>query len=424
MTKLLNDEPVPFFSELFVSPLSELRVVPSEAGAAPLVINLASKADREALLAKLAGGENVEVMLDAVTYIQRDTPNRNYVRFSKGKLSKIAKSFAGNVVLFDHDQRHVASRVGTIVNSKVEKSDGETRFVQTLHITDPRAVEGLLRGTLDRFSIGWLPTGPITCSIHGTPLFRECDCWPGDEVKGKVAEAEFTDADGIEVSFVNVPAVVGTGIENVRAALAAHCGGLPPRSKKMDPIKAMLGLPQTATEEEVLAALKAREDKLTQLSSAQAAAETQLAAAREGRKDSIIEQLYAEGKLAIERTHDGKRKVSEAETALRALDVDQLATLAKHMPKVVGVELGVPQSHAPAAPEVRRAAGTYADNPHLADMLDQVGLSMEDVERFGPHHRTLQKSKDQPVPRSLRNVFKSSSDFSRKVIDVSSLARA
>jgi hypothetical protein len=423
---MTQPEMPPFQSELFVHSLTELRVPPSVAGGVERIVSLSDRASREELLGKLAAGEVVEAILDIVAYVQRETPNRNFVRFKKGQLSKIAKSFKGNVVLFDHDQRHVSSRVGTILASKAEKTDEGTAFMQTLHITDPRAVEGLLRGTLDRFSIGWLSTGPIVCSIHGTPLFRECDCWPGDEVKGRVAEAEFTDADGIEVSFVNVPAVVGTGIDNVRAALEAHCGGPPPRSKKMDPkmIKAMLGLPQTATEDEVLAALGEREAQLKKLGEAQAVTERQLATEREQRKETLIEQLYAEGKLEVQRGPDGKRRQTEAELALRELDVDMLAKLAKAMPRVVSVDPAVRQSDARPAPTVARAGGSYADNPYLEDCLEQVGLSLSDVEKFGPHHRKLQADKDRPVPKSLAGVFKTSNDFSRKVIEVSALARA
>ena len=192
----------------------------------------------------------------------------------------------------------------------------------------------------------------------------------------------------------------------------------------MDPIKTMLGLPQSATDEEVLAAMKERDDKLARLSATVEQNERQLATAREQRKDSIIESLYSDGKLAVERGPDGKRKVTEAETALRALDVDALAALAKAMPKVVSVELGAPQSSTKPAPERQLAGGSYADNPYLADALEQVGLSMSDVEAYGPHHRKLQASKDRPVPASLSKVFKTSADFSRKFIDVSSLARA
>jgi phage head maturation protease len=158
--------------------------------------------------------------VDAVTYVQREAPNRNFVRFQPGILQTLAKGGAGIPVLRDHDQRSVLSRAGTVTKSVARHTDaGEWEFHQTLRLVKPWAIEGVSDGTLDRFSIGWSPTGPVICSKHDSEIFTGCHCWPGDEVDGDVIEWVFTAAELVEVSFVNVPAVVGTGPSAIRESL-------------------------------------------------------------------------------------------------------------------------------------------------------------------------------------------------------------
>ena len=66
-------------------------------------------------------------------------------------------------------------------------------------ITLAWAVEGVLDGTIDRFSIGWHPTARVLCSVHKKALRGKdgCWCWPGQEVEGEVVEAIFGAADGV-----------------------------------------------------------------------------------------------------------------------------------------------------------------------------------------------------------------------------------
>ncbi|MDX2092502.1 MAG: hypothetical protein SFX73_31855 [Kofleriaceae bacterium] len=44
-------------------------------------------------------------------------------------------------------------------------------------------------------------------------------------------------------------------------------------------------------------------------------------------------------------------------------------------------------------------------NPYLADMLAACGLTLEDVEQFGPQNRAGYDHRRQAVPRHLAKVF-------------------
>jgi len=229
-------------------------------------------ADRAKLIAAIRAGEHVELEFSAITYRQRDgKPNRNYVRFRPSKLPKVAKTGRGTPFLLDHRQYSVGARVGTVLESRTvtsvegaELAEGEIAFRQRILVVKPEAVIGVLDGTIDRFSIGWHATGEVVCSIHGGLARRECACRGGDEVEvdgvTRIAEYEFTDAELVEVSAVNVPAVVGTGIEEVRAALAAEIAEINHHHRStpmtLNPrIAAVLRLAPAATEQELVAAV-------------------------------------------------------------------------------------------------------------------------------------------------------------------------
>jgi hypothetical protein len=91
---------------------------------------------------------------------------------------------------------------------------------------------------------------------------------------GTVVEWVFSDAELVESSAVNVPAVVGTGIAEFRAALSAHFDQQPgqpsqtekPEEKQMAAFKsllAVLSLSAEASEEAAIAAVeKLRADKI------------------------------------------------------------------------------------------------------------------------------------------------------------------
>lgn len=246
---------------------------------------------RGELLAKLGAGELVEVEIDFLAYEQMPGKlNRKAVRFRDGALVALGRSGRGTPFLRDHAQRDLEARAGTVIASVTEKvGDGHYQIRQTARVTAPWAVEALLRGNLDRFSIGWNPTGDVLCSACNKPVYSVCYHYPGDrlreqEVDGAkklvrdragsiVVEWVFTDAELVETSAVNVPAVPSTQIEGIRAALCAldsvSGGDSPPEEKVMEKLKvalvALLGLAATASDDEVITAVKTKGDKLNAL---------------------------------------------------------------------------------------------------------------------------------------------------------------
>ncbi len=333
------------------------------------IVALATKQDRLAMLERVRGGEAIELEIEARTFIQRDTPNRNFVRFKKGRLRSIAKSGAGTPFLKDHQQGSLDARGGVVTASRaVKNAAGETEFLQTITLTEEWAVLGVLTGKIDRFSIGFIPKGPVTFRHNGKEIgdgFPEH--FPGDELEdGTLVEWVFADAELIESSAVNVPAVTGTGIGSVselesqisfRAALAAHFGGFSPQTKteekrEMKELMTRLGLTADASEASALAAIEKIEQAVDGLQKGKDAAELELKAEREAHErtseklsvfeeaadaaeetalDTKIEALYASGKLVRKNGKD-----DEMEETLRELDDDARE-------RVVARMSGVPQ---------------------------------------------------------------------------------
>jgi phage head maturation protease len=378
---------------------------------------------RNAILAKLAKGETVaELEADIVGFRQAPgVMNRNFMRLADKKkvLRATATSGRGMPFLANHDHRRIESRMGTIAKSGAVFEGDEVLFVQTLKVVTPTGIEGFLRGTIDRFSVGWAATGPVNCSICETPVFEECWHLPGQEVKlgddanSEVAVCEwvFTEADLIEVSAVNVPAVLGTGIREVRAALS-RANNPPARPAKQETgmnheqTCAMLGLPASTTEDELkkhlakLAADSARvnelESQTAQLKADQAVREAQEQAIQVERR---IQDLKTEGKLSA-----NGGKVESALRAMAAADFSTFTAYCDQMPVIIPVgtqavqpgqpSFGVSPNSAPTD-GVNTPPGTVpgpsgqlmvdaAANPFLGGILRALNLTADDVAKYGP----------------------------------------
>lgn len=246
-----------------------------------------SAEQRDALLAKAVAGEYVELEIDILAYEQQTgVRNRNSVRFRDGAMMALGRSGRGTPFLRDHNQGSVLSRGGTILESDTKKLDeGHYQIVQTVKLTAPWAVELALRELLDSASIGWRPTGPILCSVCDEPVFSVCWHFPGDDLSEKEAKAlgvdpativewVYTDAELRETSGVNVGGVPTARIQGIRAAMAeclsevvpdlravladgGEIAGMFPGKEDMPPeLLKLLGLAATASESEVLAAVK------------------------------------------------------------------------------------------------------------------------------------------------------------------------
>lgn len=314
------------------------------------------KAARKEMLERVRGGEHVELQVDAVVYIQRDEPNRNFFRFAPKIMKSLARSAVGVPFLMNHDQDNLLSRGGTVIASSARKNDnGEWEIVQTFELVKPWAVEGFLDGTIDRFSIGALPTGPIVYKHNGAPVVSDSQRWPehfpGDEIKSKgktvVVEYVATEAEMIETSGVNVPAVKGTGPDGFRAALSALFGGMSPPENSgnapqeetcMKNIMTRLGLSADASEASALEALDVLTSSVANAEQRTAAVEIELNAERESHNstraqltefqsadkerkalelNAKIDALYDAGKLAKNRDAKGVEVADAMEATLR-----------------------------------------------------------------------------------------------------------
>lgn len=311
-------------------------------------------------------GSTASVQIVATTYLQADDkPNRNFVRFREGALRAIAKSYQGAPFLRDHNSRELLARGGTIIESEiVEQADGTKAFRQTIELVKPAFIEGALDGTIDRFSIGFRPTGPITCTICGAEFARgwfglepSCDHEPGQEyeVRGgakRIAQAEFSSAEGVETSAVSVPAVLGTGIDDIRAALAE--GELSDLFHKESPtmlhnIAKALGLTLSAAgtvdESVILAEIEKRALLLDAERKGRAEAEVQLAALREqladGRRAAVLTRALSEGKCKP------SGELHDKIVALALVSVDAAEALVTELPRSTPVGQGLASAAPP-----------------------------------------------------------------------------
>lgn len=277
------------------------------------------------------------LVVDAVTYIQRDTPNLNFVRFSESSLAEVAASGKGTPFLKDHNQTELDARGGTVIESFATKVNGETVFKQKIKVTEDWAKRGVLAGTIDRFSIGWRSTGRVSYLHNGEEVTQENTLWPGQELEdGSVVEWVFESAELIEVSAVNVPAVSGTSINQVnefRASLSSALGwempsnntGAKQRTRKhMNKVLQKLGLDDAASEEKAVQELEGIQSKITTLQAELDATKAQLLGSNEelAKLQSLeadrakqafeleVQGLYACGKLV--KTPEGEPDAEEA----------------------------------------------------------------------------------------------------------------
>ncbi len=286
---------------------------------------------RAELLTKLAAGELVELEIEILAFEQKlGERNRKSVRFRDGALVGLGRSGKGTPFLRDHEQWDVLARGGTVLASTTEKVDeGHYRIHQTVKVTSPWAVEALLRGNIDRFSVGWNATGEVLCSACNKPVFSRCYHFPGDRLReleedgvkklvrdrtgSVVVEWIYTEAELVETSAVSVPAVPSTQIEGIRAALSALDGSAlktdqgenPPEENTMQ-LKAVLatilGIAATASDDEVIEAVKSDRAKLnaldaqnTELRKAQAKSNAEAEALRLAAEQRELEEFITLG---------------------------------------------------------------------------------------------------------------------------------
>lgn len=345
--------------------------------------------DRQRLLAEVRGGAApAKLTVEATVFLQGDQPNRNFVRFKPTLLKRLAKSFVGMPFLRDHD-RGVLARGGTVVASEFvgDKDGGEIK--QTIELVKPWAIEAALDGTIDRFSIGWSNTAPVLCSECDAPfapgffgVASNCDHYPGDVVELKdgtkrVVEMVVTGADGVEVSAVSVPAVLGTGVDQIRSALAlerqtrthAAPAAQPPQEKSMKSIATKLGLAETADESTILAALersRVEHEAAATLQAAELAAHGETRTALAEARDKLAVYAAAEHAAALEKVtavvegklgkgEQSQKAIASALQIAKAIGVTEALAFAESLPKLSPV--GEPLQSRGTAPDVAGERG-------------------------------------------------------------------
>lgn len=384
-------------------------------------------AGRKELLRRARAGEPVELEFEAITFLQGDEPNRNFLRFKPGILRTLARTFEGAPFLRNHDQGDVLARGGTVISSRAvregvgdaarDDADGARWvFHQRIRAVKPWAVEGLLDGTIDRFSIGWHPSGPILYRHSGKEIEDWPAHWPGEELDdGTVVEWVFTAAEGTEVSGVNVPAVLETGVEGIRAGLQAAValsrGMGPQRNNEMKRIATKLGLAESSDEDSVLAAvgrlleeraglegrLAAVEEARTLLAAKVSALESTRAAAEQAALEvhvsKRIAELKAVGALPILRDGAGAALEGKQEAHLRALAAKGGreafdAAAADFVPGMFSVVGAPSQLRTAPAPTGIVATGdaevqAFLKSPEMQAALLSAGVAEEDVIKSG-----------------------------------------
>lgn len=368
--------------------------------------------DRLELLGKVRQGEPVELDVEIRAFQQLDgVSNRNFTRFKKGILRRLAKSFKGVPLLRDHDSGSLEARAGTVTASKAVPIEGGLAFDMSARITAPWAVEAVLAGNLDRFSIGWDFPGldSLECSECKCEVFSECSHFPGDKLEdGGRVEFVFTEAEGVEVSAVSVPAVRGTGIEQVRSALNAALSRQPKGSRKaedqdMESIAKALGLKKTAEEQTIIAAIGALEARAENAEKANTEAAGKLAEATKEAEEltAQIHELSAEGRardvetlcaeysdrFPVERNEAGEKVTSKLETQIRKMaegDLEGARGMLEAMPSQ-RPELGAD----PAVTEVKRQpakgpmpALTTVRGEIAKKQRSQLGLTEEQFNKY------------------------------------------
>lgn len=430
-----------------------------------------TSAMRDALLAKCAAGEYVELNVDMLAYEQRaGVANRKFVRFRDGAIIALGLTGVGTPFLINHDQGDVRARGGTITESSAKKlADGEYAMRQAAKLTAPWAVEMALRELLDRTSIGFRPTGPVLCSACGTEVFTACWHLPGDRLSestgadGKRAFARdrkgaltvewiFTSAGLVETSAVNVPAVPAAGIDAVRASLSEALPGEFDEWRPPIQFDASPHTPESQPEEQTMS---------TTAAPAQASTETELAAklaadtaAFEARAEARA-KVIAEERLAniaagrqLARKHrlneaDVDKVVGEAATfadaKLKILDMlsarqEPVTQIRNEHSLEVGEEHGEKriklasagilsrvlgeESFAKACQKDRRLKGVVPDDVGRFGRLSLMNIAQELMEERGVSHRALRELDDYDrvkflmgAPISSHTLGNTTSDF-------------
>lgn len=273
-------------------------------------------ADRAEMLRRAVAREDVRLVISVLAYEQeRGKPNRNFVRFADAAMQGLGASGKGTIYLRDHNQWSSECVQGRVLESDVtELAPGHWQLHQTIEVTEPAAVERILRGLMRAVSIGWRSSGSLVCTACGETIDDDC-CgyghahYPGEEVEidGEivVAEYEFQAAELVETSEVPIGGVPNAELEDIRAALSAANGNArntTPRSnmsKLRETLAKHFKLAASATEDEVITTFDAHAAAMAKLKEDIAARDAELAAEKKKTEAKDDELEAKDAKLSI-----------------------------------------------------------------------------------------------------------------------------
>jgi hypothetical protein len=125
--------------------------------------------------------------------------------------------------------------MGKVASARYNRVGATEQVLATITVTEPAAVERVLRGLTSAFSIG-TDAKSITCSMCKTGAFENCLHTPLEVVDGKTIEWVFHGAEILEISECPIPAVPESELIDVRVALSA-AGFLPSDKASSKPSK-------------------------------------------------------------------------------------------------------------------------------------------------------------------------------------------
>jgi hypothetical protein len=210
-----------------------------------------------------------------------------------------------------------------------------------------------------------------------------------------------------------VPAVVGTQIEGIREALSlalgkppggnpsalTDSGDLPHGETQMNGIKKILGLSDSAGEQDITAAVgKLQADLAVEKEKASTAGvelsqlQVKFEVLSAAQVDHEITAALADGRLKTSHDESGKRVPSKLETLLRGqaeqFGADVLRESLSDLPKLYGPpaasqSVGTEPDKDPPQVGGDRITEALTSNPHLRTAMTQLGLSEEDLRTHG-----------------------------------------
>lgn len=338
----------------------------------------------EAVVAKaISTGSTGSKLFTARGYRQTDKPacrggkaNLNGFRIKNAALPALAASFATKPFITAHDWGDARARGGTISKVELERLPGEHALVFEIFASAAWAIEGLENGNIDRFSIGAMGEGEITCTIHDAPVWTECYCLPLLELDGKICEWEYERARGVELSAVNVPAVDGCELIAFEAApptveqLAELCGrGRPTVPVAINLEALQLSLTEERTRTAALEAQILRQHMTSELERFERARETTPELLASLRSSATAGRAAFDAALALATLAARTRLAEGAAPRVRAvLQSDSRPA------EIPGMRGGADE---PDAYEL------HVHNPELPRLMRLCGLKAEDVRKHG-----------------------------------------